>query len=236
MLKPKLEYTVRTTRAPGEQTDTWVPSLVERLQPTGLDSMIERCIDRGLIAGLKPTAAKTIADGVAEQIAYELTQGRGIQFGQYFYGRPYLSGKVDANGNLTADNAINVRLYKGNAFKLSTGDFSLAFADGGNNPVIDSVLTPNHPRGEIDVNGSVVVNGRMLWAAGDTVKVKFVADSGTVAAEATVFTSTSSDLLTFACPDGLASNTKYNVVVERTDTNGVTRTSAPKAVTAKSAS
>ena len=66
-------------------------------------------------------------------------------------------------------------------------------------------------------------------------KVKFVNDSGTVAAETTDFSSTSSDLLTFMCPDGLASDRKYNVVIERTDPNGVTRTSAPKAVTAKSA-
>ena len=28
----------------------------------------------------------------------EFTLGRGVQFGQYFYGRPYLSGTVDANG------------------------------------------------------------------------------------------------------------------------------------------
>jgi hypothetical protein len=74
----------------------------------------------------------------------------------------------------------------------------------------------------------------MLWAAGDTVKVLFKDDVGDVAAEADTFDSTSSDLLTFQCPDGLSSDTKYTVVVERTDSNGVKRSSTPKTVTARS--
>lgn len=90
------------------------------------------------------------------------------------------------------------------------------------------------PRGEISINGKVIVNGRMLWATGDTVKVLFKDAEGDVAAEADTFESTSADLLTFQCPDGLASDTKYSVVVERTDPNGVMRASAPKTVTARS--
>ena len=89
------------------------------------------------------------------------------------------------------------------------------------------------PRGEISINGKVVVNGRMLWATGDTVKVLFKDAEGDVAAEADTFESTSSDLLTFQCPDGLSSGMKYSVVVERTDANGIMRTSAPKTVTAR---
>ena len=105
---------------------------------------------------------------------------------------------------------------------------------GGNNPVIDSVLSDTRlPRGEISINGKVVVNGRMLWATGDTVKVLFKDAEGDVAAEADTFESTSSDLLTFQCPDGLSSGMKYSVVVERTDANGIMRTSAPKTVTAR---
>ena len=45
-MKTKLDYTVRTTRAPGETTDTWTPMIVDRLQPTGLEAVIEKCIDR----------------------------------------------------------------------------------------------------------------------------------------------------------------------------------------------
>ena len=93
-MKAKLAYTVRSTRAPGETSDTIVPVLVDRLQPVDLQTVVENCIDRGLIAGLKPTAAQTIADGVAAQLAREFSLGRGVMFGNYFYGRPYLSGVV----------------------------------------------------------------------------------------------------------------------------------------------
>ena len=111
----------------------------------------------------------------------------------------------------------------------------IGHATYGNNPAIDSVLSNTKlPRGEISINGKVIVNGRMLWATGDTVKVLFKDAEGDVAAEADTFESTSADLLTFQCPDGLASDTKYSVVVERTDPNGVMRASAPKTVTARS--
>ena len=81
-MKTKLDYTVRTTRAPGEQTDTWVPMIVERIQPTGLDDIIEKCIDRGLIAGIKPSAARQIADAIARQMYEEFKAGRGVKFGK----------------------------------------------------------------------------------------------------------------------------------------------------------
>ena len=84
-MKTKLSYTVRNTRAPGETRDTIVPVIVERLNPVELETVVENCIDRGLIAGLKTTAAHGIAEGVAAQIAREFTLGRGVQFGQYFY-------------------------------------------------------------------------------------------------------------------------------------------------------
>ena len=231
-MKTKLEYTVRTTRAPGEQSDSWVPMIVDRVQPTGLDDILEKCIDRGLVAGIKPTAVKTIAEGVAQQIAKELSEGRGIQFGQYFYGRPYLSGTADSNGRLSGDNAINVRLYKGNAFRLGASDFTLTFADGGNNPTIDFIVSEGDtPRGEVVKGRNVKVNGRMLYGAGDTVRVRFAdvaAEAG--AAEVAEFTAVSAELLGFACPAALVPGRKYAVTVERTDANGVTRISGPKTV------
>ena len=232
-MKTKLDYTVRTTRAPGETTDTWTPMIVDRLQPTGLESVIEKCIDRGLITGIKPTAAKTIADGVAEQLAYEFKQGRGIQFGQYFYGRPYLSGQVDPNGRLTDENSIDVRLYKGAAFKLSRDDFSLSFIEGGNNPTISFIVcdAEGMPRGEIGQGSNVKLNGKMLYGAGDTVKAKFADPDGTQpTVEVADFTAVSTELLAFACPEALVAGKQYNVSVERTDPNGVVRVSATKAV------
>ena len=76
--KPTLHYGVRETLAPGETNPSVVPVIVDRQQPVELETVVENCIDRGLIAGLKPTAAQGIADGVAAQMAFEFGKGRGI--------------------------------------------------------------------------------------------------------------------------------------------------------------
>ena len=81
-MKTKLNYTVRNTRAPGETRDVIVPVIVERLNPVELETVVANCIDRGLIAGLKTTAAHGIAEGVAAQIAREFSLGRSVAFGQ----------------------------------------------------------------------------------------------------------------------------------------------------------
>ena len=164
-MKTKLAYTVRSTRAPGETRDVIVPVIVERLNPVELETVVENCIDRGLIAGLKTTAAHGIAEGVAAQIAREFTLGRGVQFGQYFYGRPYLSGTVDANGRVTSANRINVRLYKGEAFRLTLDDFSFTFDGAGDAVRIDSIYGDT-----TDAGGNTY--GQLVTGAGKAVTVK----------------------------------------------------------------
>ena len=235
-MKTKLSYTVRNTRAPGETRDTIVPVIVERLNPVELETVVENCIDRGLIAGLKTTAAHGIAEGVAAQIAREFSQGRGVQFGQYFYGRPYLSGTVDANGRLTGDNRINVRLYKGEAFRLTLDDFSFTFDGAGDAVKIDSIYgdttdAGGNTYGQLVAGAPVKINGRNLYAAGDTDKVTFTEAGGGSTVEVADFATQSADMLSFACPAGLVAGKTYAVKVERTDVNGVTRTSAEKKVT-----
>ena len=234
-MKTKLSYTVRNTRAPGETRDTIVPVIVERLNPVELETVVENCIDRGLIAGLKTTAAHGIAEGVAAQIAREFSQGRGVQFGQYFYGRPYLSGTVDANGRLTGDNRINVRLYKGEAFRLTLDDFSFTFDGAGDAVKIESVYgdttsAGGNTYGQVVQGAPVKINGRNLYAAGDTNKVTFAEAGGGAEVEVTDFATQSADMLSFAWPAGLVAGKAYKVRVERTDVNGVTRTSAEKKV------
>ncbi len=234
-MKTKLAYTVRSTRAPGETVDTIVPVIVERLNPVELETVVENCIDRGLIAGLKTTAAHGIAEGVAAQIAREFSLGRGAQFGQYVYGRPYLSGTVDANGRVTSANRINVRLYKGEAFRLTLDDFSFTFDGAGDAVRIDSIYgdttdAGGNTYGQLVTGAPVKVNGRNLYAAGDTDKVLFeeVGGGATVAVED--FATQSADLLSFAWPAGLVAGKSYAVKVERTDVNGVTRTGTGKKV------
>ena len=232
-MKTKLNYTVRTTRAPGETRDAIVPVIVERLSPVELETVVENCIDRGLIAGLKPTAAHGIAEGVAAQIAREFSLGRGVQFGQFFYGRPYLSGIVDANGRLTGDNKVNVRLYKGAEFKLALDDFSFTFDGAGDAVKVDFLLSDadGAERGELVENAPVKLNGRNLYAAGDTDRVVFAEVGGAAEVEVAAFTAQGADLLAFAWPSGLAVGKSYRVMVERTDVNGVTRTGGGRTVT-----
>jgi hypothetical protein len=234
-MKTKLAYTVRNTRAPGETADSIVPVIVERLNPVELETVVENCIDRGLIAGLKTTAAHGIAEGVAAQIAREFTLGRGVQFGQYFYGRPYLSGTVDANGRLTSENRINVRLYKGEAFRLTLDDFSFTFDGAGDAVKIDSVYgdttdAGGNTYGQVVQGAPVKINGRNLYAAGDTDKVTFAEAGGGATVEVTDFATQSADMLSFAWPAGLVPGKTYTVRVERTDVNGVTRTGTGRKV------
>ena len=234
-MKAKLNYTVRTTRAPGETNSTIVPVIVERLSPTSLADVVENCIDRGLIAGLKPTAAEGIADGIARQIARELSLGRGVKFGNYFYGRPYLSGTVAPNGRLNSDNSINVRLYKGEAFKLATSDFTLTFDGAGDSVKVDFLFSDldgagGNTRGTLVTGAPVIVQGRSLYAAGDTNKVTFDEVNGTGSVEVTEFLNQGDGLLKFAWPTGLVAGKRYAVTVERTDVNGVTRVAKGKYV------
>ena len=70
----------------------YLPAIVEREEAVPLDVIIERAIDRGLIAGIKPSAAKQIADAIAQQMYEEFKAGRGVKFGNYFYARLYLDG------------------------------------------------------------------------------------------------------------------------------------------------
>ena len=231
----KLNYTVRATLAPGETVESLVPVLVDRRQPTDLSAVIENAIDRSLIAGLKPSAAEGIADGIARQLAHEFARGRSVGFGHYFYGRPYLSGTVDANGRLTAENRINVRLYKGEDFKLTLDDFSFSYEDGGTLPKVDFVLSsPGNLRGEVVTGGEVSLNGRMLHLDGDANTVVFK-EEGAEGAPVVVdsFTAAGPDILSFDCPAALVAGRKYAVTATRTDENGVTRTSNTRTVTVK---
>ena len=235
-MKYPITYAVRTTRAPGETEDSTVPVIIDRVQATDLARVVENCIDRGLIAGLKPTAAQGIAEGVAEQIAKEFALGRSVAFGQYFYGRPYLSGTVDANGRVTSANGVNVRLYKGNAFKLTLDDFSFTFDGSGDSPRIESILSDGSGlRGEVVKGSSVKINGRFLNAAGDANKVYF-AEAGVEDAEPVVvdtFTAAGDDILSFACPAALVAGKHYVVKAERIDPNGIVRTTNVKTITVK---
>ena len=98
MDKPILFYEVRQHQNRITGAPVYVPAIVEREPAVPLDEIIRRAIDRGLIAGLKASAAKQVADAIAQQMYDEFVQGRGVKFGNYFYARLYLSGTSNADG------------------------------------------------------------------------------------------------------------------------------------------
>ena len=98
--KPTVKYEVRAQRDPVNNVTIYVPAIVDRNAAKSLATVIENAIDRGLIVGVKPSAANGIATGLCEQLFKEFRDGNAVNFDGYFYGRPYLDGTVSADGNL----------------------------------------------------------------------------------------------------------------------------------------
>ena len=224
MDKPILFYEVRQqTLRSGEIV--FVPAIVDREPSIPLDEIIIRAIDRGLIAGLKPSAAKQVADAIALQMYDEFRQGRGVKFGTYFYARLYLDGTTDANGRLSADkNRINVRFSNGTSFRMSLDMFSWSNVEGGDIPGTDFLISDvdGAQRGQLKPNAAIMLNGVNLYKEDDLgTKVVFYAvlADGAVAdeptAEITSFTSRGPNLLTFAWVAALEVGKTYMAVPSR---------------------
>jgi hypothetical protein len=136
MERPIMFYEVRpqVNRATG--ATILVPAIVEREEAVPLDVIIERAIDRGLIAGIKPSAAKQIADAIAQQMYEEFKAGRGVKFGNYFYARLYLDGTSDSDGKLTSANSINVARFLPQSFYYFHGVAQMKKKGLGDNIVV----------------------------------------------------------------------------------------------------
>lgn len=141
----------------------YVPAIIDRGEAIPLSEIVRRAIDRNLIAGLKTSAAQSIAEGVATQMREEFLNARAVKFGNYFYARLYLGGKCDANGTLTERNTVNVRLYKGPGFDLSKDMFDWVFV-GEQAPVVEFVISDcaNAQRGEMVKGKTTLVIGQRL--------------------------------------------------------------------------
>jgi len=224
-MKKTVKYTVRTsTNAITGEVQT-VPVVVDRREPADLADIVAECIDRNLILGAKPTAAAGIAEGIAEQLAMEFKRGNGVKFGSYFYGRLYLNGTTNQNGDLGEGNGLNVRLYKGDGFKLGLGDFSFSFANGGDLPDVEFCIgRGDGVKSELVPGNDLVVYGTNLWDEGDTsVKVRLVKDGGAVAVGGDAIATKSAEMLVVKATAlaGL-SNGRWTVSVERTTSEGRT--------------
>ncbi len=126
--KPILNYKGVMSPDPSDATHVrkvCVPTLVDRNQTVDLEQAVAQAIDRGLIAGLKSSAAKSIADGIMLQLGELLNNGTGVIFGEFFAVRPYLTGTIpDILSPLTAQNKLRVRFVPGAAYKLDVANFS----------------------------------------------------------------------------------------------------------------
>ena len=225
MDKPILFYDVRVQTSRVTGGTLYLPAIVEREEAVPLDTIIERAIDRGLIAGIKPSAAKQIADAIAQQMYEEFKAGRGVKFANYFYARLYLDGTSDASGRLTSKNGINVRFQNGTGFKLATDMFSFSNVNGGDIPGTDFLISDvdGAERGKLKPNAQINLNGVNLYKEGDlgTKLSCYEIDeaTGDVAeeptAEVTSFTSKGPNLLTFPWVSSLVPGKSYWFVPSR---------------------
>ena len=225
MDKPILFYEVRVHRNRITGGPVYVPAIVEREEAVPLETVIERAIDRGLIAGIKPSAAKQIADAIAQQMYEEFKAGRGVKFGNYFYARLYLDGTSDSDGKLTGANGINVRFVNGTGFKLTMDMFSFSNVNGGDIPGTDFLISEadGAERGILLPAKPVILNGVNLFKEGDAgTKVGFYGiDPATgeiedePAVEVTNFETKGPNALKFAWPSALAQGAAYMAVPSR---------------------
>ena len=125
--KPILNYKGYMAENPADRTGAkiCIPQIVDRNQVKTLESIVADAIDRGLIAGLKESAAAGVAQGIMIQLGQTLNSGTGIIFGDYFAVRPYLTGKIEnLLAPITAENKLRVRFVPGAAYKLDEKNFS----------------------------------------------------------------------------------------------------------------
>ncbi len=219
MTKPVINYINRVQYDRINNKRIFVPTIVDRGAPAPLEAVIESAIDRGLVVGVKANAARAIAEGIAEELYHMFCLGRGIQFGQYFYGQLFLGGTSDsADAQIGPDNQINVRLYKGNGFKLRTEDFAWHLVGSENFPRVDFVLANDEGavRGEIRRHSSIAINGDNLAEATCALSWK---DGEEVRTAAATISARGANLLVIDWPaefSGIADGTEVTFTVAKT--------------------
>jgi len=236
--KPTVKYEVRAQRDPINNVTIYVPAIVDRNSAKSLATVIENAIDRGLIVGVKPSAANGIATGLCEQLFKEFKDGNSVNFDGYFYGRLYLDGTVGTDGRITAANSINIRLVKGVKWALAASDFSFTNVADDKTPDVEFLISAatGAVRGKLIKGQAILVNGSTFGDDAEHVSAKFVFDEGTEVVG--TVTSCGENLITVAWPDGLsgvADGTEVSLTVTRTD-GDMEYVSMPKAATIVSAS
>ena len=188
--KPIIRWKPVAQTDPSDRTHTlYVPHIVERNQTCSLKDVVYNAIDRGLIAGLKTSAAESIATGILTQLGKELNDARGVDFGDFFKVRAYLDGTVDGLlGHLTADNSLNTKFIAGKELKLSRDTFSFRnVLETGDLPYIDNVQGVYAGEGQVRVGEPVqLVGSQLKLDANDKIEIYKVEDDGSLVLTGTV--------------------------------------------------
>jgi len=235
--KPTVKYEVRAQKDPINNVTIYVPAIVDRSAAKSLATVIENAIDRGLIVGVKPSAASGIATGLCEQLFKEFKDGNSVNFDGYFYGRIYLDGTVGADGRLTGSNAINIRLVKGTKFSLAMRDFSFTNVADDKTPNVEFLISASTGavRGKLIKSQAILVNGSTFGDDAEHVSAKFAFDEGTEVVG--TISSCGENLITVAWPSAMSDvpdGTEVTLTVTRTE-DDMEYVSMPKTATVISA-
>ncbi|MBR3223026.1 MAG: hypothetical protein IKF72_12460 [Kiritimatiellae bacterium] len=246
MNKPVIRWKPIAQEDPSDRSNTiYVPHIVERNDTKDLADVVYSAIDRGLIAGLKTSAAKSIAEGILIQLGEELNAAHGVKFGDFFAVRSYLTGTVDGlTAGLTAENKLSTKFVAGSALRQDRANFTFRnVLETGDTPYIDEVQAAidNAESGIIVDGQSVQLIGSNLKLARETDKVvcyTMVDGEKTNPLDISVSrcTQNSNILLEFAPPEGgIPPNHRYGFEVVKTIEveEGVTTTVTSNLITAE---
>lgn len=169
MNKPVIRWKPIAQEDPSDRTKTiYVPHIVERNDTKDLEGVVYSAIDRGLIAGLKTSAAKSIAEGILMQLGEELNAAHGVKFGDFFAVRTYLTGTVDGLvAGLTAENKLSTKFVAGSALRQDRANFTFRnVLETGDTPYIDEVQAAAS-----DAESGIIVDGTQVQLIGSNLKL-----------------------------------------------------------------
>lgn len=169
MNKPVIRWKPIAQEDPSDRSNTiYVPHIVERNDTKDLADVVYSAIDRGLIAGLKTSAAKSIAEGILIQLGEELNAAHGVKFGDFFAVRSYLTGTVDGlTAGLTAENKLSTKFVAGSALRQDRANFTFRnVLETGDTPYIDEIQAATD-----GAESGIIVNGMGVQIIGSNLKL-----------------------------------------------------------------
>ena len=179
--KTKMKFKTVAMRDPSDPTKSvFVPTICDRSDPLPLSRVITAAINEGRIAGLKANAAKSVAEGICDQIYEKLKEGNGVEFERYFNVKLFLDGTVqDAAAGLTSErNKVNIRLMPGPDFKIGLDAFSWSNVANDMAATLEYIIGANDVRGQILRGGAISVEGSGFGSTSEGVTVTFTFEGG----------------------------------------------------------